>query len=231
MKREGNPKLAVGYVRVSTEDQSLGPQAQRLAIERWAAGAGVQVVAIHDDLGLSGGLPAEMRPGLLAALASVVEAGAGLLVAAKRDRIARDVVIAATVEQLAKDAGARVVTADGISAEDTPEGQFMRTIMDAFAAYERALIRARTKAALAVKKSRGERTGSIPFGYALSANGVQVEINREEQHAMREILSWRAQGHSYKHIAKLLTTYGFKPRGSRWHKNTVVRLLAQRVAS
>ena len=42
--------------------------------------------------------------------------------AAKRDRIARDVVVAATIERLVADAGARVVTADGVSAEQTPEG-------------------------------------------------------------------------------------------------------------
>lgn len=226
MKREGNPKLAVGYVRVSTEDQSLGPQAQRLAIERWAAGAGVQVVAIHDDLGLSGGLPAEMRPGLLAALASVVESGAGLLVAAKRDRIARDVVIAATVEQLAKDAGARVVTADGISAEDTPEGQFMRTIMDAFAAYERALIRARTKAALAVKKSRGERTGSVPFGYRLTAGGTTLVESMSEQTVIDLVRTMRAEGVSYRGIVKRLNAGVAPSRGRRWHLATVQRILA-----
>lgn len=54
-------------------------------------------------------------------------------VAGKRDRIARDVVVAATVERLAQDVGARVVTRDGLSADDTPEGVLMRTLMYAFA--------------------------------------------------------------------------------------------------
>ena len=40
--------------------------------------------------------------------------------AAKRDRIARDVVVAATVE-LARDAESTVVTADGVTVEDTPK--------------------------------------------------------------------------------------------------------------
>jgi DNA invertase Pin-like site-specific DNA recombinase len=38
-------------------------------------------------------------------------------------------------------------------------------IMDAAAAYERALIRARTKAALAAKRARGERSGEVPYGF------------------------------------------------------------------
>lgn len=42
-------------------------------------------------------------------------------------------------------------------------------------------IRARTKAALAVKRGRGERVGQIPFGYELGNNGSHLEANREEQ--------------------------------------------------
>ena len=67
-----------------------------------------------------------------------------VLVAAKRDRFARDVVVAATVERVAAKAGATVATADGMSAEDSPEGALLRTMVDAFAAYERAVIAART---------------------------------------------------------------------------------------
>ena len=169
-QKAGNASLAVAVLRTSTEDQNLGPEAQRASIERWAASNGVSVVTWHEDR-LSGATPAEQRPGLMAALAALRAHGAGLLVAAKRDRIARDVVVAATVEQLARDAGARVVTADGVTVEDTPEGRLMRTLMDAFAEYERALIRARTKAALAVKRTRQERvSGRAPVGFRFEEN-------------------------------------------------------------
>jgi len=47
--RPGNARLAVAYLRVSTEDQKLGPEAQRAAIEPWAAREGVQVAAWHVD--------------------------------------------------------------------------------------------------------------------------------------------------------------------------------------
>ena len=56
----------------------------------------------------------------MAGLAALRVHGAGVLVAAKRDRIARDVVVAATVE-LARDAESTVVTADGVTVEDTPK--------------------------------------------------------------------------------------------------------------
>ena len=123
---------------------------------------------------MSGGSAIERRPGLLGALAALRENGAGLLVAAKRDRIARDTVIAALVEQAAGRAGAAIATADGASDGVGPEGGLMRGIVDVFAAYERGVIRSRTTAALAVKKSRGERVGSVPYGCRLDTDGVHL---------------------------------------------------------
>src|SRR5277367_5263412 len=97
--RPGNARLAIAYLRVSTDEQRLGPEAQRATIEAWAAREGVSVVAWHTDAGFSGGLDLGDRPGLVAALTDIRAARAGLLVVAKRDRLARDVAIAATVDK------------------------------------------------------------------------------------------------------------------------------------
>ena len=54
-------------------------------------------------------------------------------------------------------------------------------MVDAFAEYERLVIKARTKAALGAKRKRGEKTGgAIPYGSELGpdkpgANGKQDE--------------------------------------------------------
>lgn len=90
-RRRGDLSKAVAYLRVSTTDQHLGPEAQRKSIETWAAANGVQVVAWHADPGVSGGSDLDDRPGLVAALAELRLVGAGVLVVAKRDRLARDV--------------------------------------------------------------------------------------------------------------------------------------------
>jgi DNA invertase Pin-like site-specific DNA recombinase len=213
--KAGDPKVAVGYVRVSTEEQSLGPQAQRSAIENWAAGRGVRVVAVFEDFGISGGAPAEKRPGLLAALGALRTLDAGMLVAAKRDRIARDTVIAAMVEQAVGRAGAMLTTADGASDGAGPEGQLMRGIVDVFAAYERGVIKSRTRAALAVKRTRGERTGQIPFGYALAADGVHLEENPAEQSIIGRIRALRAAGLSLRAVTAECARAGLVSRAAR----------------
>jgi DNA invertase Pin-like site-specific DNA recombinase len=213
--RSGNPTVAIGYVRVSTEEQSLGPEAQRAALERWAQSRGVRLAVVLEDHGISGGASVEKRPGLLAALAALREHGAGLLVAAKRDRIARDTVIAAMVEQAAGRAGAMLTTADGSSDGAGPEGALMRGIVDVFAAYERGVIRARTRAALAVKRTRGERIGVVPYGYSLAADGVHLEENPAEQSVLAAIREMRAAGLSLRAVMVECERRGLLSRAAR----------------
>ena len=71
------------------------------------------------------------------ALEAIREHGAGVLLAAKRDRSARDTVVAAVVGRMAERNGAAVRTADGVGRGDTPEDKLLRTMIDAFAEYER----------------------------------------------------------------------------------------------
>src|ERR1017187_4356142 len=105
----------------------------------------------------------------------------GVLVVAKRDRIARDVLLAAGVERAATIAGARVVSASGEGNGDSPADAFIRTVIDGAAQYEHGLIRARTCAALAAKRAHGERVGAVPFGFAVHADGVRLVVNEREQ--------------------------------------------------
>lgn len=224
--RPGNAATAIGYLRVSTDEQRLGPEAQRASIEAWAAREGVAVLAWHVDQGVSGASPIEARAGLCAALAGLREHGAGLLVVAKRDRVARDVVVASLVERAAVAAGARLVSADGTANGDTPADQFMRTVIDGGAQYERALIRGRTKAALAAKKARGERVGSVPYGFRLAADGVRIEADADEQAVLAAVRELRAAGMSHRAIVAALAARGLVSRAARpFGQTQVARML------
>ena len=225
----GNTKTAIGYLRVSTAEQQLGPKAQAAALDAWTAREGVTLVAVFLDQGVSGAAPVADRPGLLTALAALRGNNAGVLAVAKRDRIARDVVIAASVERAAASAGARVVSADGMSDRAGPEGAMMRGIVDVFAEYERGVIRARTAAALAAKKARGERVGSVAFGYRLAADGVRIEPNEQEQAVIARIRSLRASGLSTRGVVAALALGGVtSPRSGRPLAQTQVQRVLNR---
>jgi site-specific DNA recombinase len=231
-KKAGNSNIAVGYIRVSTDDQNLGPAAQRAQLESWCKSNGAVLAAVMEDHGVSGGTCLDKRPGLLLALASLPEHGAGVLLVAKRDRLARDPMVAAMVEAGAKRHGARIISAagEGTGADD-PTAVLMRRIVDAFSEYERLVIRARTSAALQVKKSRGEKTGGdTPYGYQMAPDGVHIEPHEGEQKAIHLIRELRDSGLSLRAIANHLNDQGITPRGNRWHPTSVVRIL-DRVAA
>ena len=210
-----DPGRGVAYVRVSTDEQHLGVEAQRAAIVAWGNVQKVVVDPFHEDIGLSGAAAIEARPGLLAALHDLRETRAGFLVVARRDRIARDVVVAAMVERAAAKCGALVASADGTGNGSSPADAFMRTVIDGAAAYERALIRARTKAALAAKRDRGERVGGVPFGYRLGDDAVRVVEDEHEQATLRLARTLRSDGFTLRAIRAELTARGVLSRNGR----------------
>jgi len=215
---------AVAYIRVSTEDQALGPEAQRAAIEAWAARQGVLVLSWHIDQ-VGGATPIEDRPGLLAALRDLEDLEGGLVVVAKWDRLARDVMIAAMVERMAERVGARIASADGVGVGDGPEAALLRAMVQAFAAYERALIRARTSAALRILRARGQRAGEVPLGYRLAEDKKGLLEDAEEVEAINQARQLRREGMSYRQIALELGRHGLQPRGKAWHAMTVSRMM------
>ena len=223
-KPSNDARKAVAYIRVSTEDQHLGPDAQRAAIAVWAERNGVAIVATFEDRGVSGGAPIDRRPGLMAALDAVAEHGAGLLAVAKRDRLARDTMIAAMAERLAERAGARIVSAAGEGEGDDAASKLFRTMIDAFAEYERAIIRSRVSAALAVKAARGEKVGGVQtYG---TADGIDAERNGVEAEIVAAVVKAHAAGLSIRAIAAELAAAGHRTRkGGEIQPTQVARIL------
>lgn len=202
--------IAVAYLRASTDEQKLGPEAQRKAIEEYAERNSLTIISWHTDLGVSGSAKIEDRQHLTEAFASVQANHAAKLLVAKRDRIARDVLIALMVERELASYGAKLVSADGIGAGDTPEAELLRGMIDLIAQYERGLIRMRTKAAMAVKKARREPVGRPPFGFAYV--GGCLEQRPDEQVAVDVILRLRQEGYSIRGIVTEINGRGMRAR-------------------
>jgi site-specific DNA recombinase len=214
----------VGYVRVSTDEQSLSVEAQRQALERWCQAHQAPLVAVYTDVGVSGGTPLEKRPGLLSALNTLIR-GRVLLVV-RRNRLARDTLTAALCEKIAQKAGASICTVTGEGNGVGPEAQLMRTILDAFAQYEKAPIALRTKAGLARKREKGERIGMVPYGWQLAADGVHLIDHVPEQAVIVTVRALRASGFSYRAIADELNHRDLVNRaGGRFNHTPVVRML------
>lgn len=211
-----NPKRAVAYLRVSTdrETQALGIQAQRVAIESWAKREGVEICAWLEEE-VSGGANLEKRPVLLQAIAALGDHGAGLLVVQRLDRFSRDPFTAAMAEIELVKFGARVVTTDGVGNGDDPGSRLMKDVALAAARFERSMIAARTKAALAVKKARGESTGTPPYGWRVSDDGRSLTKALREQEVLRGLQELRAHGWPYRQIREMATQRGWMSRAGK----------------
>lgn len=231
-RRKVATAIAVAYIRVSTEEQANGPEAQRAALEAYAVAQGLTIARWCSDIGISGGAPLDERPALLEAFEALKAEKAAVLLVAKRDRLARDTMAAAMVTRLIEREGCRIESADGAGNGDSPEAVMMRGMIDLFAQYERACIRARTKAALAAKKKRGERVGQVPYGYRVAADGSTLEPEPVEQAIINRIRAELRDGWSLTSITDQLNADGVPARGKRWHRNTVLRIAErERVAA
>jgi DNA invertase Pin-like site-specific DNA recombinase len=214
---------AIVYGRVSTDDQALSPEGQQGRCADYAERNGLSVVGCYFDHGVSGAAPLDARPELMAAIDALPEGG--VLLVAKRDRLARDTMAAAMIERLVGRKGARIESADGVGNGDSPEALLMRRMVDAFAEYERAIIRARTKAALKVKRDRGERLGRPRYGYRVEAG--ELVPYEPEQRVLRLVAELREDGLSVRQIVEALEARGVSTStGRAFCGRGVRRLLA-----
>lgn len=221
-----DPTLAVAYIRVSTGDQAIGPTAQLHAIEAWCEQHGIELACDpFYDRGISGALDFEKRPGLFDAMEALQIYDAQILVAHKRDRIARDRALIGHLELLLRRRDCRICTTDQppiVEEHLSGMAKAMEGLQDIFAELERSMIKARTKAALAAKRRKGERTGNVPYGYELAADKIHLKRSPSEQRTIRRIKKLRAEGMSLRQIGADLTARGVQPRsGGQWHASTI----------
>ena len=171
----------------------LGLEAQRKAIEDFAASRGADVLAHFTEI--ESGRRAD-RPELAKALHHAKVTGATLVIA-KLDRLSRNAAFLLAL----RDSGVRFVAVDMPEANDLTVG-----IMALVAEAEREAISRRTKEALAVAKARGVKLGNPNGAEALRRAGkggvalravvaANAERHSEDLRSLPMISEVRAQCH------------------------------------
>lgn len=220
-------KSAIGYVRVSTAEQGksgLGLSAQREALARFADAEGYTLSIVITEIETAKGSDAlDRRPGLAQALAAARRIK-GPVIVAKLDRLSRDV---AFIAGLMAQKVPFIVAELGADADP-----FMLHVYAALAEKERALISARTKAALQAKKAEGAQLGNrTNLGDAQrrgsAANGRKADAFASN--VVPVVRSIEAAGiTSLAGIAGALNARGVRTaRGGTWHAKTVGRLVGR----
>lgn len=220
----------VAYYRVSTARQGrsgLGLEAQRAAVLRFCEAEGLTVIRELTEVETGKGADAlERRPVLATALAEARRRRCPV-VAAKLDRISRDV---SFISRLMSERVPFISAELGRDADP-----FMLHLYAALAEKERRLISERTKAALAAAKARGVRLGGHhpqTLSEAGRAAGRAAQGERADEHAalLAPVLAeLRAEGAvSLRDLAAGLDVRGITtPRGGAWTATAVRRVLAR----
>jgi len=224
-----NPSRIVAYYRVSTERQGrsgLGLEAQRSAVEAYAATRGATIAATFTEIETGKN---NDRPELAEALRLCRLTGSTLVVA-KLDRLARNARFLLAVVEGSGEGG--VAFCDLPSVPAGPVGRFLITQMAAVAELEAGMIAARTKAALQAAKARGAKLGGWRGGPKVDPEAGRAARTAQADSFAASVgpvaAALRAEGQSLRQIGAALTERGIKTaQGGAWSADAVKRLLGR----
>ena len=218
----------IAYYRLSTKkqgDTGYGLEAQQVAVAALLQRLGHELVAEFTEV--ESGRKAD-RPQLAAALAEARKRKA-LVCVAKLDRLARDVeLIAGLVKEAERNGFGGLLFADFPDVNpSTAEGELFINQMAAFAQFEARRISQRTKAGLAVAKSKGVALGGIRPGQD-RAHAIRAQKATEGAERLRGLLTPMAQaGQSLRAMAAALEAAGVTTAAgaATWNPAQVQRAL------
>lgn len=218
---------AVFYCRVSTEEQAaegVSLEAQNAKLAAWATLHDAEIVGSFSDRGISG--TREDRPGLEAAIGLACREKAALIVYSL-SRLSRSTSHTIRLADRLSRAGADLVSLSESLDTSSASGRMVFRMLATLAEFERDLCAERTRSALAHKKSKGERTGGVPFGFDLAADGVALLPNQQQQEVISLITELRAAGLSFQAIADELTRRGIptKKGNQKWVHTAVAKIV------
>lgn len=204
----------IGYVRVSTEEQSrsgAGLAAQRAAIEAACQARGYELAVVLEDAGYSA--RSLERPAIRAALDELDGRRADALMVSKLDRLSRSLLDFAGLMERSRRRGWALIALDLGVDTATPSGELMANVLASFAAFERRLIGQRTQDALAAKRAAGVRLGR--------PRALPDDV-------VARVVDERARGATFRAIADRLNAEGVATGhgGAQWWPATVRDVLA-----
>lgn len=217
-------KTAIGYIRVSTEQQAeegVSLEAQKEKIVSWCKANDYELINVYMDAGISG-KNMDKRQGLQEALKDTKKGMA--LVVYSLSRLARSTKDTLSIADSINSRGADLVSLTERIDTTGAMGKMMFTLISAFNQLERDITSERTTMALRHKKANGEKYSTVPFGYKeIDKRLVVVE---KESKAVAEVLKQRKEGKTLVEIANWLNSNGITgKKGGQWYASTVRYLI------
>lgn len=221
-------KRAVAYCRVSTAGQvgegKFGIDEQRTKITEYCEKNDIEVVRWYIDEGVSG---AELHRPALDRLLAGEETNPPIeyVVAAKADRISRDVTKYHVIKYLLQEQGIEILSAtEDWNAQDKLMAMILENFLAMVAEIEKSHIRNRMSGGRMQKAAKGGYAGGkAPYGYKVE-DGCLV-IREDEAAAVREAYRLRGEGLTLRAIAEKMASEYKTRSGNPFAWSTVKGIL------
>ena len=198
---------AIGYVRVSTEEQAregVSIEAQEERIRALATAKGWSLVKIIKDAGYSG--KNLCRPGAKSLIDICRKAEADVVIVYKVDRLTRrQKDLWYLLEEVFEANHVGFLSVTEAFDTTTAAGKAYLGMLGVFAQLERDLVSERTREALNHKKTKGEWIGRKPTGFRMNEGG-RLEEDPDALKMIARAKRLRRQGASFGDISKVLGT-------------------------
>ncbi|MEW4451299.1 recombinase family protein [Bremerella sp. JC817] len=248
-------KPAVGYVRMSTDQQQDSPARQRKDIENLADRLGYRIVRWYQDHGLTG-VESSKRKDFQKLMADAKNGSFDAVLLSEQSRMSREDVFDAMVhwKQL-RDSGVRIITCQRGELDFSNLGGVITAIVDQYGAREESMRLAdRVISGKRLAISRGQKQGGPPFGYdrrILDEAGKEVRrvgtiekfrlpaqwssqlvptTDEKAVEAIQQMFHEAANGTGCGAIARQLNRDGFRTMyGKRFNSTSVRRIITNPV--
>jgi DNA invertase Pin-like site-specific DNA recombinase len=223
---------AIGYVRVSTEEQAKGGTSlnmQKAKIAAYASLEEMELVDIIGDEGISGS-SIKGRAGVQRVLQMVRERKVDALVVFKLDRLARNTTECLSIATLCQKHGVSLRSITEKLDTESAIGKFFFTLLASLGEMERALIGERIKAVMDRKRELGQATTGNPQ-YGFKVVDGHVVPDPDEQETIQRILDLHAQRVSIYEIVEILRREGRVNRRGKVMAKTQIHSIIQRKAA
>lgn len=224
-------KIAIAYLRASTDHQEYSVQDQQASITEWAKKHGYKIVKVYCDDGISGAYAAK-RPGFLAMIEDVTTglSGAETVLIWDSYRFARNMVEFLTYKQMIRQHGVSVIAITEPIVEDEGAQLYIDAINGASGElYLRKLSKDSKRGIRSKVVDRHEHLGFAPYGYRMDRNTRRLEIREDEAQWVRYMFQSVLDGKPYLKICESLNAAGIKTRrGHPWHNTQLQYALSNK---
>lgn len=223
-------KIAVGYVRYSSKNQSeLSIVAQKNKIEAFALKNGYTILRYYEDHAKTGTSTLK-RTAFNQMIADSYGKEFQFSIVHKLDRFGRSRLDAMVNRAKLSDNGVSLISVEEDLVLKSSHGVIIESVLEGLAEFYSKNLSNEVKKTMEIRAKDGlHNGGKPPLGFDVDKVSEKLVINQYEAEAVKLIFNMYIDGHSYNEIIKVLSNKGYKTKlGNDFKKNSLHDLLKNR---